>query len=179
MLTLLPCTKKVKQTKIRHWSKISPLKWIPPPVEKETPSLWETYSHDLFLFFINSTLSPTNTICHSPEDLKCRLKLHVGIKSVNQPHGTTVCTRKCCVVPQVRALLKLSSLLLPQGFTLWNCRCYCLFSLGWWSPASSPLVFLCPWSTDWGSMGQSHPAPLVLRKPQVPTVSPEMFSSFS
>lgn len=62
----------------------------------------------IFLVFINSTLSPTNTICHSPEDLKCRLKLHIGIKSIKQHTRYHCLDQKTLCCPQIRALFKLS-----------------------------------------------------------------------
>lgn len=63
-------------------------------------------------FFINSTLSPTNTICHSPEDLKCRLKLHIGIKSIKQ-HTLYHCLDQkilCCPIDKSSSsIFKLST----------------------------------------------------------------------
>lgn len=134
----------------------------------------------IFLVFINSTLSPTNTICHSPEDLKCRLKLHIGIKSINQhtvplfrPENIVLSTYKSVIQAQL-------SFLLPQGFSLQSCRCFCFLSLSSWSPAGFLLMFLTHvWSMDRENTGQSHPTPPEVVKPWAPTGSSEMFSSFS
>lgn len=133
-----------------------------------------------FLVFINSTLSPTNTICHSPEDLKCRLKLHIGIKSIKQhmvplfrPENIVLSTDKSIIQAQ-------TSFLLPQGFSLQGCSCFCFSSLCSWSPAGFLLMFLTHiWSTGRENRGQSHPAPPEVVKPWAPTGSSEMFSSFS
>lgn len=140
-----------------------------------------TYLHDLFfLFFINSTLSPTNTICHSPEDLKCRLKLHIGIKSIKQHTRYHCLDQKTLCCPTDKSVIQAQLCrLLPQGFSLHSCRCFCFFPLSSLSPAGFLVVFLtCLCCTDQGTTGQSHPAPSKVMKPGIPTGSSEMFSSF-
>lgn len=97
----------------------------------------------IFLVFINSTLSPTNTICHSPEDLKCRLKLHIGIKSIKQHTRYHSLDQKTLCCPTDKSTLQTQlRRLLPQVFSLQSCRCFSFFSLGSWSPAGFPMGFL-------------------------------------
>lgn len=154
---------------------------IPFPSRKsDTITVKNILTWSIFLVFINSTLSPTNTICHSLEDLKCRLKLHIGIKSIKQhtvplfrPENIVLSTDKSVIQGQL-------SFLLPQGFSLQSCRCFCFLSLSSWSPAGFLLMFLTHiWSMDRENTGQSHCAPPEVVKPWAPTGSSEMFSSFS
>lgn len=62
------------------------MKWFPPPVEKVAPSLKNTYLHDLFFWVLLTQHCLLQMICHLPEDLKCRLKLHIGIKKHKTAH---------------------------------------------------------------------------------------------